>query len=118
MLLTIDVGNTNITMGVFDGEELLGNFRITTKINRTSDEFGIVIKDILRSNDLDVANVNDVIIASVVPNVMHSLTSAIIKYFDIKPAEDECFRGLLSNYDKRNTVRDIFDNKIPERCNI
>jgi type III pantothenate kinase len=85
MLLTIDVGNTNITMGVFDGDTLLGNFRITTKINRTSDEFGIVIKDILRSNDLDASNVHDVIIASVVPNVMHSLTSAIIKYFDIQP---------------------------------
>ena len=85
MLLTIDVGNTNITMGVFDGQDLLGNFRVTTKINRTSDEFGIVIKEILRSNDLDANKIDDVIIASVVPNVMHSLTSSIIKYFDIQP---------------------------------
>ena len=58
MLLTIDVGNTNITMGVFDGEELLGSFRFTTKINRTSDEFGIVIREILSSNNLDYSKVS------------------------------------------------------------
>lgn len=85
MLLTIDVGNTNITLGVFDGDDIIGTFRVTTKINRTSDEFGIVFKEILRSNDIDGDAVSDVIIASVVPNVMHSLTSAIIKYFNITP---------------------------------
>ncbi len=85
MLLTIDVGNTNITLGVFDGKDLLGTFRVTTKINRTSDEFGIVFKDILTTNDLGSKKVDDVIIASVVPNVMHSLTSSIIKYFHIQP---------------------------------
>ena len=85
MLLTIDVGNTNITLGVFKDEELLGSFRVTTKINRTSDEFGITFREILRSNNLDAAEIDDVIIASVVPNVMHSLTSSIIKYFDTQP---------------------------------
>ena len=85
MLLTIDVGNTNITMGVFEGDEIRGTFRITTKISRTSDEFGLVIKEILRANDIDTAEIKDVIIASVVPAVMHSLTSAIIKYFKITP---------------------------------
>lgn len=85
MLLTIDVGNTNITLGVFDGETLMGTFRVTTKISRTSDEFGIVFKEILTANGIDADAVTDVIIASVVPNVMHSLTSGIIKYFDITP---------------------------------
>ena len=65
MLLTIDVGNTNITLGVFKDEELLGSFRVTTKINRTSDEFGITFREILRSNNLDAAEIDDVIIASV-----------------------------------------------------
>ena len=41
MLLVVDVGNTNITLGVFDGEELSGTFRMTTKLPRTSDEYGI-----------------------------------------------------------------------------
>lgn len=85
MLLTIDVGNTNITLGVFDGDTLMGTFRVTTKISRTSDELGIIFREILFTNGIDASAVSDVIIASVVPNVMHSLTSAIIKYFDITP---------------------------------
>ena len=86
MLLTIDVGNTNITLGVFDGEDLIGTFRITTGIDRTSDEFGVVIGDILPCNGISPdRKIQDVIIASVVPNVMHSLTSGVIKYFHITP---------------------------------
>ena len=85
MLLAIDVGNTNITLGVFDGEQLAGTFRITTKINRTSDEYGVVIGDILSYNGITKESIDDAIIASVVPNVMHSLISGVIKYFDINP---------------------------------
>lgn len=85
MLLAIDVGNTNITLGVFDGEELVGTFRITTGINRTSDEYGVAIGDILTYNGITKESIEDAIIASVVPNVMHSLTSGMIKYFDITP---------------------------------
>ena len=85
MLLTIDVGNTNITLGVFDGEKLFGTFRITTGIDRTSDEYGIVISDILRRNGIQREKIQDAIIASVVPKVMHSLVSGVIKYFDINP---------------------------------
>ena len=47
MILVIDAGNTNITLGVFDGEELEATFRMTTKIPRTSDEYGITIRDML-----------------------------------------------------------------------
>ena len=86
MLLTIDVGNTNITLGVFDGEDLIGTFRITTGLDRTSDAFGVVIGGILRGNGISPdRKIQDVIIASVVPNVMHSLTSGVIKYFHITP---------------------------------
>lgn len=85
MLLTIDIGNTNFTLGVFDGAELKTTFRITTIHSRTSDEYGTVICDLLEHNKMTVDDITDVIIASVVPNVMHSLTSAIIKYFNIKP---------------------------------
>ena len=87
MLMVMDVGNTNITLGVFEGKELEATFRMTTKIPRTSDEYGIIIRDML-VHDRKQIHVNDiqaVIISSVVPNVMHSLTSAIIKYFQITP---------------------------------
>ena len=83
MLLVVDVGNTNITFGVFDGESLRGTFRMTTKLQRTSDEYGVSIRDLLAHNKMDPAEIRDVIIASVVPNVMHSLLSSFIKYFDM-----------------------------------
>lgn len=85
MLLTIDVGNTNITFGIFDKETLITTFRMTTKQLRTSDEYGISIIDMLERNHIFKKEVQDVIIASVVPNVMHSLNSAIIKYLEITP---------------------------------
>ena len=85
MLLCIDVGNTNITLGVFDKEKLLGTFRMTTKIERTSDEYGMTIRKIFDYNGIDSDGIHHTIIASVVPKVMYSLTSGIIKYFNNKP---------------------------------
>lgn len=85
MLLTIDVGNTNITMGVFTDSVLLGMFRMTTKRPRTSDEYGFTICGILEHRDIDPERISDVIVASVVPDIMHSLTSGIIKYLHTTP---------------------------------
>ena len=85
MLLVIDVGNTNITLGVFRGKELLRTFRMTTKLPRTSDEYGITLKELIECQGIDSSGVDAVIIASVVPDIMHSLGSAIIKYFHVKP---------------------------------
>lgn len=85
MLLAIDVGNTNITIGLFDGEKLLNTFRMTTKTDRTSDEYGVFLADWLILNGFSKSEVKDVIISSVVPNIMHSLTSGIIKFFGVSP---------------------------------
>lgn len=85
MLLAIDIGNSNITLGVFREKELLGKFRMTTKQPRTSDEYGITLRELLRNQDMDPAEIDAVIIASVVPDIMHSFGSAIIKYFGHKP---------------------------------
>ena len=85
MLLVVDVGNTNITLGVFDGDELNGTFRMTTKLPRTSDEYGIELRQLIECQGLKSTDIKDIIVASVVPDVMHSLGSAMIKYFGIKP---------------------------------
>lgn len=85
MLLVVDVGNTNITLGVFDGEELNGTFRMTTKLPRTSDEYGIELRQLIECQGLKSTDITAIIVASVVPDVMHSLGSAMIKYFGIKP---------------------------------
>ncbi len=85
MLLVLDVGNTNITLGVFNDDKLEATFRMTTKIPRTSDEYGIIVRDLLQHNQIEVSDILAVVISSVVPNVMHSLTSAIIKYIHVTP---------------------------------
>lgn len=85
MLLVIDIGNTNITFGVFEGKEITATFRITTKIPRTSDEYGMLICDLLQKKGVGPDNIDDIIISSVVPNVMHSFQNGIIKYLNKKP---------------------------------
>ena len=85
MLLAIDVGNTNITCAVIKKEEFMATFRMTTKLPRTSDEFGMMICDLLKYKGIDEKEISDVIIASVVPGIMYSLTSGVIKYLNLTP---------------------------------
>lgn len=85
MLFAIDVGNTNITVGLFDGDKLVHTFRMTTGISRTSDEYGMFFGDWLSLRGMKASDIEAVIIASVVPNVMHSLNSGIIKYLHVDP---------------------------------
>lgn len=85
MLIGIDIGNTDMTFGIFQGETLCDTFRMRSKVSRTSDEYGMFILDELQYKGYKKEDVNAVIVASVVPAVNHSLTSGIIKYFDLKP---------------------------------
>jgi type III pantothenate kinase len=85
MLFVIDVGNTNITFGVFEEVNLKASFRLTTHIARTSDEYGLILCDLLKAKNIKVEEITSVIIASVVPKIMHSLASGIIKYLNITP---------------------------------
>lgn len=85
MLLAIDVGNTNMVFGVFHDDELIGTFRLMTDANRTSDEIGLFICQYFRRFELKRDEIDDIMIASVVPQAMYSLTSAIMKYFGKKP---------------------------------
>ncbi|MDD6102431.1 MAG: type III pantothenate kinase [Clostridiales bacterium] len=86
MLLAIDVGNTNLTFGLFDEKgEIVTSFRMTTKIPRTSDEYGIMVLNLLQAKGAGREMIEDIMIASVVPGVMHSLTSGMIKYLGKKP---------------------------------
>ncbi len=82
MLLAIDVGNTNITIGLIDGKEIKHEFRLTTDLPRTSDEFGASIMEQLSHQNVTADDVEDVIISSVVPKVNYSLSSGIYKYLD------------------------------------
>lgn len=89
MLITIDVGNTNITVGVFNGDDVVACFRMTTKIPRTSDEYGMLLINLLEQNKICPDEIEDAILASVVPNVMHALEGAVVKYLHIRPINIE-----------------------------
>ncbi|MDD3394386.1 MAG: type III pantothenate kinase [Clostridia bacterium] len=80
MILVIDVSNTNTVMGVFDGEALVANWRLSTLSSRTSDETGILVRSLFQHSAIAVIDIEAVIISSVVPNVMYSLTNGIRKY--------------------------------------
>lgn len=73
MILVIDVGNTNIVLGVYEGRELLHHWRLSTNRSATVDEYGIMIHNLFRMGKLQVKDIDGVIISSVVPPLMHML---------------------------------------------
>lgn len=85
MLLVIDVGNTNIVFGAYKGRKLVMTFRMGTNKSKTSDEYGVVIKEIFVMNGYELSEIKDVIISSVVPDVMHALESFVIRYCKSTP---------------------------------
>lgn len=85
MILVVDVGNTNIVLGVYKKDELIANWRMTTANNRTADETGIILLAFFKNAGIDPNGLEDAIISSVVPNIMYSLTHGIRKYFNIEP---------------------------------
>ena len=85
MITVIDVGNTNITIGVMQGEEVIASFRLTTSQRRTSDEFAAVFYALFHGKGIDENKVEGVVISSVVPKIMHSLRNSIYKFFNLEP---------------------------------
>ncbi len=85
MLMAVDIGNTNITIACFDGSQIKATFRLTTKTQRTSDEYGSNLINFMHAFNLRVADIENVIISSVVPKVMHSFTNSIRKYIYKEP---------------------------------
>ena len=80
MLITVDAGNTNITLGVFKEKKVYATFRMTTQMARTSDEYGVLIAEMLGRKGISPKDIEAVIISSVVPKIMYSLTNGIYKY--------------------------------------
>ena len=86
MLLAVDIGNTNITYGLINSDdEVIGTFRITTKLPRTSDEFGLHLMNFLTIHQVEKSDIEDVIISSVVPKIMYAFTNSIRKYLNKEP---------------------------------
>ena len=85
MLLALDVGNTNVTIGAFAGEKLVGRWRLRTIKEQTADEWGILLRNLFTLSSLDLTGVHGVIISSVVPAVDQPLEAMAQRYFDRSP---------------------------------
>lgn len=87
MLLAIDIGNSNITLGIYDNDYLTLTARLATSTGTTSDEYAVLIKNILDLHSLNYTLIEDCIISSVVPSVASSMRKAITLLCDIIPLE-------------------------------
>lgn len=85
MIFVLDVGNTNIVLGVYQQDELKYHWRIETSRHKTEDEFGMIIKSLFAHVGLQFSDINGVIISSVVPPIMFTLEKMCNKYFQEKP---------------------------------
>lgn len=85
MLIVIDVGNTNIVVGAFEEDNLVKSWRMSTDYNKSSDEFGLMLANLLTYNKIDIDKIKSVVISSVVPQVMFSLERAVKRYLKNEP---------------------------------
>ena len=85
MILLIDVGNTNIVLGIHDNEKYIASWRISTDSKKTSDEYSIQVMQLFNQAKLNPEEVEGIIISSVVPNIMHSLENMVRKCFCKEP---------------------------------
>lgn len=85
MLLAVDVGNTNLTLGVFRGSELISHWRLETDNGQTVDGWGILFRNLFDLAGLNFAEIGGIIVSSVVPQLNSSLEQMAIRYFHTKP---------------------------------
>ena len=85
MILLVDVGNTNIVLGVYDNNKYMMSWRISTDSKKTSDEYGIQVRALFSQNNLDIKDIEGIIISSVVPNIMYSFEHMVRKCFKMDP---------------------------------
>jgi type III pantothenate kinase len=84
MLIVFDVGNTETTIGVFDGDRLAGNWRIMTDVARTADEFGLLLRGLLHAKGFEHTAVHAAAIGSVVPPITEPLARAVQVYLNVE----------------------------------
>lgn len=85
MILVFDIGNTNMVLGVFDGEELIANWRISTERERTADEYGMLLINLFQYANLEMSKIEAVVVSSVVPPLMRNLERMSKRYFNLSP---------------------------------
>ncbi len=87
LLMTIDIGNTNVVLGIFDKGQLTHNWRLTTSVSRTADEAYIIISSLCKAKQVDVSRINGVAIGSVVPDMTSVFADMVRDNFKVTPYE-------------------------------
>lgn len=85
MIIAIDIGNTNIVAGVYNGDKMIFSFRLATNSSLSSDEYGLHIYSLLKIKNIDKAAISGSIICSVVPPLTHVIETTLKDYFNIEP---------------------------------
>ncbi|BAG08408.1 type III pantothenate kinase [Finegoldia magna] len=100
ILLVIDIGNTNIVLGIFKDDELIFEWRISTDLHKTSDEYALTLRQALEYSNVKKSDVKEAIIGSVVPNLMPTIPKAVKKYLGIEPliVDEKIKTGIVNKY--------------------
>ena len=101
MLLAIDAGNSNITLGLFEGETLLAQWRLNSNTDRTSDEYGSDVRQLFEGSQIDPRNLNAIAVASVVPGLNLTLARMAEVYFNVTP--------MFVDHTKRTGLQIVYD---------
>lgn len=107
MILVFNIGNTNISTGVFDGGNLAIQFRIRTNISYTEDQYYAVIHTLLDRSGMAAGDIEGAMVGSVVPAITHTIEHMLKKYFNIKPVMLAGARlNVKNSYKNKNEVGD------------
>lgn len=100
MILLMDVGNTNIKIGLANDTKTVKTWRIATDIGKTADEFGMTLYDLLHQSGYDFSDIDGIIISSVAPSINYTLEHMCSYYIKVKPimVSEKIKTGLMFNY--------------------
>ena len=102
MLLAIDIGNTNVVLGVFDKDKLVENWRVGTNTQITPDEYAMIFRDLFGFAGLEFKQITGVIISTVVPPLLPVMTGMSSKYFHLEP--------MVVTYELKTGIKMRYDN--------
>lgn len=102
MLLTLDVGNTNITMGIFEGARLRATWRIATNVERLADEYAVIVLGLLEHDGIRRDSIDQAVMATVVPDLAPVFEQLCRRYFGVEP--------LVVDLGTKTGVRIVYDN--------
>src|SRR5262245_54239958 len=102
MLLALDVGNTNVTIGIYEGDHVVATWRLATDIERLADEYAVIILGLLRNEGIEPSAIEDAVMASVVPDLAPVFEALCERYFGVQ--------ALIVGTGTRTGVRILYEN--------